>query len=148
MVKISKFDQNVKLGHDNDLPPEFETIRWKTNKLFSLWLQPCWKTLPAKIWQCNKCKKVGDFEKLCWMKVTKEGGHVPRSVVGQIRLAKASTVKDLVKNKNRTLGKSEALLDYGADISLGELNFFEEDGFVEIRFEEAIGENYLGCKSK
>lgn len=63
------------------------------------------------------------------MKVTKEGGHVPRIVVGQIHLTKASTVKVLIRNENCTLGESEALLDYAADISLGELNFLKRMGF-------------------
>jgi len=57
------------------------------------------------------------------MKLTKEGGNVPRIVVGQIHLSKAPTVKVQISNENRPLGQSEALLDYGADISLGDLNF-------------------------
>ena len=35
------------------------------------------------------------------MKASKEGGHVPRIVVGQIHLAKAPTVKILIRNENR-----------------------------------------------
>ena len=62
------------------------------------------------------------------MKVSKEGGHVPKIVVGQVHLSKALTVKVQIRNKNRTLGESEALLDYGADISLGDLNFLKEMG--------------------
>ena len=44
-------------------------------------------------------KRIGHFEKLCRMKVTKEEGHVPRIIVGQIRLTKAPTVKVIVRNK-------------------------------------------------
>ena len=57
------------------------------------------------------------------MKVSNQGGHVPRIVVEQIRLSNAPKVKFLVRNENRTLGESEALLGYGADISLGDLDF-------------------------
>ena len=59
------------------------------------------------------------------MKVVKEGGHVPRIVVGQTHLAKAPTVKVHIRNKNRTFG---ALLDNGADISLADLNFLKRMG--------------------
>ena len=81
------------------------------------------KPCPAKTKQCNHCKKTGHFEKLCRMKLSKDGGQVPRIVVGQIHLSKAHTVKVQIRNKNCTLAESEALLDYGADISLGDLNF-------------------------
>lgn len=74
------------------------------------------KPCPAKTKQCNHYKKTGHFEKLCRMKVSKEGGHVRRIVVGQIHLTKAPAVKVQIRNKNRTLGESEALLDYEADI--------------------------------
>ena len=57
------------------------------------------------------------------MKVKKEGGNIPRIFVGQIRLTKAPTVKVLIRNGGHTLGESEALLDYGADISIADLNF-------------------------
>ena len=82
------------------------------------------------------------------MRVKKERGNVPRILVGQIRLTKAPTVKVLIRNGNHTLGESEALLDYGADISLADLNFFKENGFAEKRFEKANGSNNLACKSK
>ena len=59
------------------------------------------------------------------MKVKKEGGHIPRILVGQVRLNKAPTVKVRIRNENCTLGESEALLDYGADISIGDLNFLK-----------------------
>ena len=62
------------------------------------------------------------------MKVSKGGGHVPRIVVGQVHLSKAPTVKVQIRNENRTLGESEALLDYGADISLADLNFLKRMG--------------------
>ena len=62
------------------------------------------------------------------MRVSKEGGHVPRILVGQIRFAKAPTVTVLVRNENRTLGESEALLEYGADIYLEDLNFLKTVG--------------------
>lgn len=81
-----------------------------------------WSCL-AKTKQCNPCKKIEHFEKLCRMKVTKERGHAPRILFGQIRLTKAPTVKVIVRNENRTLVESEAPLDYGAHISLGDLNF-------------------------
>ena len=64
------------------------------------------------------------------MKLSKEGGNVPRIVVGQIHLSKASTVKVQIRNENRALGQTEALLDYGADISLGDLNFLKQMGSV------------------
>ena len=62
------------------------------------------------------------------MKVSKEGGHVPRNVVGQIHLTKAPSVNVLIRNRNRTLGYSEALLDYGDDILLADLNFLKRMG--------------------
>ena len=62
------------------------------------------------------------------MKVKKEGGNVPRILVGQIRLTKAPTVKVLIRNGNHTLRESEALLDYGADISVADLNFLKRVG--------------------
>ena len=62
------------------------------------------------------------------MKLSKEGGNVPRIVVGQIHLSKAPTVKVQIRNENRALGQTEALLDYGADISLGDLNFLKRMG--------------------
>ena len=37
-------------------------------------------------------------------------------------------MKILIRNENRTLGESEALLDYGADISLADLNFLKRMG--------------------
>ena len=79
------------------------------------------------------------------MKLSKEGGNVPRIVVGQIHLSKAPTVKVQIRNENRALGQTEALLDYGADISLGDFEFFEANGFMEKRFEKTNGSNYLGC---
>ena len=45
------------------------------------------------------------------MKLLKEGGNVPRIVVGQIHLSKAPTVKVQIRNENRALGQTEALLD-------------------------------------
>ena len=51
------------------------------------------KPCPAQTRQCNHCKKIGHFEKVCKMKLSKEGGNVPRIVVGQIHLSKAPTVK-------------------------------------------------------
>ena len=86
--------------------------------------------------------------KLCKMKLSKEGGNAPRIVVGQIHLSKAPTVKVQIRNKNRTLGETEALLDYEADISLGDLNFLKRIGLWKKRFEKTNGSNYLGCKSK
>ena len=80
-----------------------------------------WKALSGKTKQCNHCKKIGNFEKLCRIKV-------PRIAVGQIHLSKAPTVKVLIRNGNHTLGESEAVLDYGADISLADLNFLKKMG--------------------
>ena len=71
---------------------------------------------------------MGHFEKQCRMKVSKEGGNVPRILVRQIHLAKAPTVKVLIRHENHTLGESEALLDYGAEISLADLNFLKRMG--------------------
>ena len=62
------------------------------------------------------------------MKVSKEGGNVPRILVRHIHLVKAPTVKVLIRNEHHTLGESEALLDYGADISLADLNFLKRMG--------------------
>ena len=62
------------------------------------------------------------------MKIKKEGGNVPRIYVRQIHLAKAPTVKVLIRNENRTLGESEALRDYGADISIADLIFLKRMG--------------------
>ena len=62
------------------------------------------------------------------MKVQKESGHILRILVGQICLNKAPTVKVRIRNETRTLGESEALLDYGADISIGDLNFLKRMG--------------------
>ena len=50
---------------------------------------------------------------------------MPRIVVRQVHLSKAPTVKVQIRNENRTLGQSEALLDYWADISLGDLKFLK-----------------------
>ena len=50
------------------------------------------------------------------MKGKKEGGHITQILVGQIRLNTVPTVKVRIRNEHRTLGESEALLDYGADI--------------------------------
>ena len=43
MVKISKFDQNVKLGHDYDHPTEFETIWSKIHEF----IQSCSPATPT-----------------------------------------------------------------------------------------------------
>ena len=78
------------------------------------------------------------------MKVKKERGNVPRILVGQIRLTKAPTVKVPIRIENHALGQTEALLDYGADISIADLNFLKRMGLLK----EANGSIYLGCKSK
>ena len=66
------------------------------------------------------------------MKVKQKGGNVPRILVGQIRLTKAPTVKVLIRNENHTLREAEALLDYGADISIADLNFLKRMGLRKI----------------
>ena len=58
----------------------------------------------------------------------KEGGHIPRILVGQVRFSKAHTVKVRIRNENCTLGEAEALLGYGADTSIGDLNFLKRMG--------------------
>ena len=118
--KYGRDDSNFSMKRDQSKPNNANCSRCGYNHPG----KPC----PAKTKHCNHCKKIGHFEKQCRMKVKKEGGHIPRIVVGQIRLTKAPTVKVLIRNENRTLGESEALLDYGADISLGDLNFLKRMG--------------------
>ena len=51
-----------------------------------------------------------------------------RIFIGQIRLITVPTVKVVIRNENYTLGESEALLDYGKDISIAYLTFLKKIG--------------------
>ena len=62
------------------------------------------------------------------MKVKKEGGYIPRILVGQVRLNKAPTVKVRIRNEKRTLGEVEALLNYNAYTSIEDFKFLTRVG--------------------
>ena len=53
-----------------------------------------------------------------------------RISVNQVNIAKAPTVKVRIKNLNgtRTFGEAEALLDYGADVSIADMKFLKRMG--------------------
>lgn len=84
------------------------------------------KPCPAKEKTGNYCKKIGHFEKKCRNKSNKVGVTISQVMDTSTNTRKAPTDKILIKSGKRTLGESEALLDYGADISIADLYFLKQ----------------------